>query len=172
MLDVSTEVDVVKNLPANFKIGHGVLVRVVKMDKENGRLDLSLRGVESNARSGATPAKKAKLAKSKASASDLTVGSVVPVKVMKVLPGVAYVVQLSFSVIGRVHICDVSDSAMHEPLAVHKVGDVLVGYIESMESENVFVSLRPSRTGLTSADPSSEDLTALPQVQSLNDLTA
>jgi hypothetical protein len=40
MLDASRELEVVKNLPGHFKVGQGVLARVLKTDKETGRLDL------------------------------------------------------------------------------------------------------------------------------------
>ena len=40
MLDASRELEVVQNLPGHFKVGQGVLARVLKTDKETGRLDL------------------------------------------------------------------------------------------------------------------------------------
>ena len=151
MLDASPELDVVKNLRANFKVGQGVSACVLKADTENSRLDLSLRHA---AGSGAapTPSKKAKLAKSKGPSSDLQVGKVVPIRIIKVIAGFAYAVQLSANVVGRVHICDVSDAAEADPLAKYKPGELVNGYVESLETDNVFVSLRPSRTGAKDKD--------------------
>ena len=185
MLDTSLDLDVVKDLPANFKAGQGVMARVLKVDKENARLDLSLR-CATCAKAVATPSKKAKLAKGKTATSDLEVGNVVPVKIVKVIPGFAYMVQLSSSIAGRVSICDVSDSSLQEPLSVHKPGDVVHGRIESMETDNIFVSIRPSCTGLRSqlgsnagntatagnSDEAEDDAEAMPQVRSLADLSS
>ena len=177
MLDTSGELEVVKNLSANFKVGQGVLVRVIKTDKEHGRLDLSLRHSGTKAATE-TPAKKAKLAKAKAPSTDFEVGTIVPVKIIKPVAGMAYVVQLSSNVVGRVHICDVSDTSVDAPLALHKPGDVLNGYIESMETDNVYVSLRPSRTGETGGKKSTkdgkaqEDAATMPEVRSLGDITS
>ena len=151
MLDASAELDAVKNLRAHFKVGQGVTARILKADAENSRLDLSLRHATGSA-AAPTPSKKAKLAKSKAPASDLQVGKVVPVRIIKPVAGMAYAVQLSANLVGRVHICDVSDTAEADPLAKYKAGDLVNGYIDSLETDNVFVSLRPSRTGANDKD--------------------
>ena len=153
MLDASPDLSVVQNLSSNFKVGQGVLARVLKIDQENSRLDLSLRLAPGAVAGAATPAKKkAKLTAGSAKTapgSDLALGSVVPVKIIKAVAGMAYVVQLSSSLIGRVHMCDVADTAVPAPLALYKTGALVSAYIESLDADNIFLSLRPSRTGLS-----------------------
>jgi transcriptional accessory protein Tex/SPT6 len=59
-----------------------------------------------------------------------------------------------------VSICDVCDAAVPAPLAVYQAGDLLNAYIESLEPNNVYVSLRPSRTGAVAKTQPSPTATA------------
>ena len=108
----------VKDVGEGLTEGMHVLCRVLAATDGRRRVDLTL---NLSSKAAGASARSAEL--------DLSEGDVVRGRVGRVLPGAGLLVQLGASATGRVHITEIGDTFVPEPLAAFEVGDVVTAAV-------------------------------------------
>lgn len=139
ILQVSDNLDVVKNLDKHFLIGQAVQCVVISKDLDKHNLDLSIKGAVAGG-------------SSKGFITDfdsVKEGMVVIGRVIKVQLNLGVILQLSDSVNGRVHLTDLVDTYVDEPTKLFTNGQIIQCCIVGVDaqSKQVDLSLRTSRIG-------------------------
>ncbi|KAK5098378.1 rRNA biogenesis protein rrp5 [Lithohypha guttulata] len=140
--EVSNDLSLVANLAGNFPVGSALKAKVVSVDIEKNRLDLS--------------AKNSSFSKS-LTIEDIAVGEIVGGRISKITDQ-SLVVQLSDSLIGNVDMIDMADDFELADLTRFQKNEIVRAYVLQIDQPNkrVYLSLRPSKilsSALTVADP-------------------
>ncbi|ETN41919.1 uncharacterized protein HMPREF1541_03858 [Cyphellophora europaea CBS 101466] len=150
IVDISDDLSLAADLMTNFPVGSALRVRVVSVDAEKGRLDLS-----------------GKLAANSKDVSikDISVGQILPGRVTKITDR-AVIVSLSDSVVGAIDLIDLSDDYSESNLAKFRKNEIMRVCVVQVDEANkkVSLSVRPSRI-LSSSLPVAD-----PEVTNVNDL--
>ncbi|EFX02430.1 rRNA biogenesis protein [Grosmannia clavigera kw1407] len=130
-MEASDDMSLVKDLEANFPVGMAIHVRVVQVDVEKGRIDLSAR----------SPGGEGDLAW-----SSIEKNLVLPAKVTKVSDG-QVLVQLSKTVSGPLHLVDIADDFDQATTTAYFKHDIIRVSVVSVDASNkrMRLSTRPSR---------------------------
>lgn len=154
-VDVSDDLSLASNLSANFPLGSALRVRVVAVNEEKGRLDLSARTGDLS---------------TNLTMQDISKGMILPGRVTKVSDR-QILVQLSESLVGAVDLIDMADDYTQVNSANHQKNDIVRVCIVRVDAPNkkVSLSLRPSRvlsSSITATDP---EITSIHQLH-INDV--
>ncbi|KAL6712719.1 rRNA biogenesis protein rrp5 [Lecanora helva] len=149
-IDLSDNVSKLKDLAKNFPVGSAVRAKVLKVDLENHRLDLS-------ARSGSSSGP--------ATLDDIIVGSIIPGRVTKVTER-QVMVQLSETLSAPIHLVDLADDYSTAHPTAYQKNQIVRVCIKNVDVSNkkITLSARPSKvlsSSLPVKDPdigSSSDL--------------
>ena len=130
-MEASNDLSLVKDLAENFPIGTALQVRVLRVDAEQGRLDLSARTAD---------------AKDEIDWATLGKNMVLPAKVTRVNER-QVVVQISKTVSGPVHVIDLADDYDRAVTTPYFKNDIVRVSVVSVDASNkkVRLSMRPSR---------------------------
>ena len=154
-MDVSDDVSKLKDLAKNFPVGSVLRAKVLKVDIENNRLDLSARtGAFSNP----------------VNLDDLSEGTILPGRVTKVTDR-QVMVQLSETLSAPVHLVDMADDyEKADPSTYHK-NQMLRVCIKGVDIPNkkITLSTRPSKVLSSSLPVKDPDITSVSQLH-VNDI--
>ncbi|KAL8725782.1 MAG: hypothetical protein Q9181_006288 [Wetmoreana brouardii] len=130
-LDLSDDVSLLEDLGKNFPVGRALQAKVLNVDVNNDRLDLSARSGDS-----ARPL----------TFGDLSVGAVLPGRVTKVTER-QVMVQLSESLSGPVNLADLSDDYSTASPTIFKKNQIVRVCVRHIDAPNkrVYLSTRPSK---------------------------
>ncbi|CAB3976612.1 RRP5 homolog [Paramuricea clavata] len=142
LVDVSTDIEVLKDMSSHFKVGSGHQCTVLKVNQEQKSLDLSMSDCE------------------------ITKGNIVPGKITKMLPRKGLAVQLPHKKHGTVFLTDIRDDFKENPAEDYQVNQVVSCYVLAVnDNGHTDLSTRASKTeGVTSEEKSDKD------IQSFNDI--
>lgn len=130
-LDLSDDVMLLKDLEKNFSVGRALEAEVISVDTSRDRLDL-----KAKSRGSTKPL----------ACSDLSIGTVLPGKVIKVNER-QVLVQLSESLTGMVNLVDLSDDYSTADPTVFKKNQIdrfCIRHIDAL-NKRVYLSARPSK---------------------------
>ncbi|KAL8637817.1 MAG: hypothetical protein Q9228_004959 [Teloschistes exilis] len=130
-LDLSDDVTLLKDLEKNFSVGRALEAEVISVDTSQERLDL-----KAKSRGSTKPL----------ACSDLSIGTVLPGKVIKVNER-QVLVQLSESLTGMVNLVDLSDDYSRADPTVFKKNQIdrfCIRHIDAL-NKRVYLSARPSK---------------------------
>ena len=154
-IDISDNVSQLNDLAKHFPIGSVLRAKVIKVDVENNRLDLS-------ARPGGTsgPTK----------LNDLATGSVLPGRVTKVTDR-QVIVQLSESISAPIHLVDLADDYSKADPTLYSKNQTVRVYVKNIDVPNkkVTLSTRPSKVLSSSLPVKDPDITSITQLK-VNDI--
>ena len=155
-MDISDDVSLLNDLPKNFPVGSVLRAKVLKVDVENNRLDLS-------ARSGGSS--------SPMTLSDLSKGMVLPGRVTKVTER-QVIVQLSESLSAPIHLVDLADDYSKADPAAYQKNQTVRIWIKDIDSPNkkITLSARPSKVLSSSLAVKDPDITSISQLK-VDDVT-
>ncbi|KAL8735911.1 MAG: hypothetical protein Q9166_000473 [cf. Caloplaca sp. 2 TL-2023] len=154
-LDLSDDVSLLKNLGKHFPVGSVLKAKVISVDVENNRLDLSARSGSS-----ARPL----------NFGDLSAGMVLPGRVTRVNER-QIMVQLSESLSGPVNLVDLADdysTANPTLYEKHQIIRICVKMVD-MPNKRVYFSTRPSRVLSSSLPVEDREINGLSDLQ-VNDV--
>ena len=154
-MDASDNVSMLDDLPKNFPVGSAMRAKVLKVDIDNNRIELS-------ARSGASTAPSA--------LSDLTEGAVLPGRVTKVTQR-QVMVQLSESLSGPLHLVDLADDySQANPATYHKNQTIRVCVTNiDLPNKRLTLSARLSKVLSSTLPVKDPDITSVEQLK-VNDV--
>ncbi|ERT01232.1 hypothetical protein HMPREF1624_02474 [Sporothrix schenckii ATCC 58251] len=149
-MEASNDLSLVKDLAENFPIGTALHVRVLHVDAEQGRLDLSARPAD---------------AKDEIDWSSIDKNMVLPAKVTRV-DDRQVVVQISKTVSGPIHLIDLADDYDQAVTTPHFRNDIVRVSVVSVDSNNkkVRLSTRPSRVLNSSLKVEDREITSVADV--------
>ena len=154
-MDVSDNVSQLKDLSRNFPVGSALRAEVLKVDIENGRLDLSARtGGSSNP----------------VTLNDLSEGTILPGRVTKVTDR-QVMVQLSETLSAPVHLVDMADDYEKVDPATYEKNQMLRVCVKGLDIPNkrITLSTRPSKVLSSSLPVRDPDVTSISQLH-VNDV--
>lgn len=154
-MDVSEDVSQLNDLAKNFPVGSALRAKVLKVDVENNRLDLSARSDGSS---------------SSLALKDLSKGMVLPGRITKVTER-QIMVQLSESLSAPIHLVDMADDySKADPTAYEKNQTVRV-WIKDVDVPNkkTTLSARPSKVLSSSLPVKDPDIESISQLK-VNDI--
>ena len=150
-MEASNDMSLIKDLTGNFPVGTAMQVRVLRVDAERGRIDLS-----------------AKSADAKDEIDWDTVGKnmVLPAKVTRVSDR-QVVVQISKTVSGPIHLIDISDDYDQGVTTPFFKNDIIRVSVVSVEGDikKVRLSTRPSRVLNSSLKVEDREITGITDVK-------
>lgn len=151
LLDLSDDASSLNDLEKHFPIGSAVRARVLKVDIENNRLDLSAR---SKGNSTAI------------TYDTLTIGSVIPARITKVNER-SLTVQLSETAIGMAGLTDIADDFTKVNLAAFNKNDVVRVCITEVDApiKHVHLSMRPSKVFSSSLPVKDPEVSSIAQLK-------
>lgn len=154
-VDVSDDLSLASNLSANFPLGSALRVRVVAVDEEKGRLDLTARTGELS---------------TNLTIQDISTGMIIPGRVTKVSER-QVIVQLSESLVGAVDLIDMADDYTQADPSQYQKNDMIRVCIVRLDKPNkkVSLSIRPSRVLSSSITASDPEITSIEQLH-VNDV--
>lgn len=149
-MEASNDLSLVKDLAENFPIGTALQVRVLRVDAEQGRLDLSARSAD---------------AKDEIDWSSIGKNMVLPAKVTKV-DDRQVVVQISKTVSGPIHLIDLADDYDQAVTTPHFKNDIVRVSVVSVDGSNkkVRLSTRQSRVLNSSLKVEDREITSVVDV--------
>lgn len=154
-MDVSDDVSQLKDLAKNFPVGSVLKAKVIKVDIENNRLDLS-------ARSNGTSTSLA--------LNDLSKGMVLPGRVTKVTER-QVMVQLSDSISGPVHLVDLADDYSKADPTSYQKNQIVRVCVKDVDilNKRITLSTRPSLVLSSTLPVTDPDVTSISQLE-VNDV--
>lgn len=154
-MDVSHDVSQLKDLAKNFPVGSVLRAKVVKVDTENNRLDLS-------ARLGGSS--------SPVTLQDLSKGVVLPGRVTKITEH-QVMIQLSESLSAPINLVDLADDYSKADPTAYQKNQTLRVCIKDVDVPNkrIMLSARPSRVLSSTLPVKDPDITSISQLK-VNDI--
>ena len=155
VMDVSDDVSQLDDLSKNFPVGSALRVKVLKVDVENNRLDLSARPDGSSAPS---------------SLKDLSKDMVLPGRVTKATER-QVMVQLSESVSAPIHLVDLADDYSKADPTRYQKNQIVRVWIKDIDAPNkkITLSARPSKVLSSSLPVKDPDIGSVSQLK-VNDI--
>lgn len=155
VMDVSDDVSQLDDLSKNFPVGSALRVKVLKVDVENNRLDLSARPDGSSAPS---------------SLKDLSKDMVLPGRVTKATER-QVMVQLSESVSAPIHLVDLADDYSTADPTRYQKNQIVRVWIKDIDAPNkkITLSARPSKVLSSSLPVKDPDIGSVSQLK-VNDI--
>ncbi len=155
VLDVSDDVSQLKDLSENFPVGSALRAKVLKVDVENNRLDLSARSDGSTASFGL---------------EDLSKNMVLPGRITKVTER-QVMVQLSESLSAPIHLVDLADDYSKADPSIYEKNQVIRVWIKDIDLPNkkITLSARPSKVLSSSLPIKDPDIESISQLK-VNDI--
>ncbi len=155
VMDISDDVTLLKDLPKNFPVGSVLRVKVLGVNVENNRLDLT--------------ARKGGLAE-QVTLRDLAQGMVLPGRVTKATERQA-MVQLSDKISGPIHLIDMADDYSKVDPSAYRKNQILRVCVKDVDARNQRVSLstRPSKVLSSSLPVKDPELSSIEQLK-VNDV--
>ncbi|CAK7273512.1 rRNA bioproteinsis protein rrp5 [Sporothrix epigloea] len=149
-MEASNDLSLVKDLAENFPIGTALQVRALRVDAEQGRLDLSARTAD---------------AKDEISWSTLGKNMVLPARVTRVNER-QVVVQIDKTVSGPIHVIDLADDYDQAVTTPYFRNDIVRVSVVSVDASNkkVRLSMRPSRVLNSSLKVEDREITSITDV--------
>ena len=154
-MDVSDNVSQLKDLGKNFPVGSALRAKVLKVDIENNRLDLSARtGSSSNP----------------VTLNDLSEGMILPGRVTKITDR-QVMIQLSETLSAPVHLVDMADDYEKADPSIYQKNQMLRVCIKGLDIPNkrITLSTRPSKVLSSSLPVRDPEITSIPQLH-VNDV--
>jgi rRNA biogenesis protein RRP5 len=154
-IDVSDDLSLASNLEENFPLGSALRVRVITVDVENNRLDLTARSSGSAAQ---------------LTMKDISNGMILPGRVTKTTDR-QILVQLSDAIIGRVDLIDMADDYAEANPAKYEKNDIVRVSVVRVDAPNkkIYLSMRPSKVLSSSLSVKDPEITSVHQL-SVNDI--
>ena len=154
-IDVSDDLSLAANLDENFPLGSALRVRVVAVDVEKNRLDLSARS------SGSA---------SQLTMKDISIGMILPGRVTKTSDR-QILVQLSDAIVGAVDLIDMADDYTEANPARYEKNDVVRVRVVLVDAPNkkIKLSMRPSKVLSSSLSVRDPEITSVQQLN-VNDI--
>ncbi len=155
VLDVSDDVSQLKDLSENFPVGSALRAKVLRVDVENNRLDLSARSDGSTASFGL---------------EDLSKNMVLPGRITKVTER-QVMVQLSESLSAPIHLVDLADDYSKADPSIYEKNQVIRVWIKDIDLPNkkITLSARPSKVLSSSLPIKDPDIESISQLK-VNDI--
>lgn len=155
VMDVSDDISQLDDLSKNFPVGSALRVKVLKVDVENNRLDLSARPDGSSAPS---------------SLKDLSKDMVLPGRVTKATER-QVMVQLSESVSAPIHLVDLADDYSKADPTRYQKNQIVRVWIKDIDAPNkkITLSARPSKVLSSSLPVKDPDIGSVSQLK-VNDI--
>ena len=153
-IDVSDNIAKVGDLKKNFPVGCAIKAKVINVNVENNRLDLSARSSSAGT----------------LTFSDVKAGMVLPGRVTKVTER-QVIVQLGDAVLGSVHLVDLADDySTADPTVYHRNQTIRV-CVKSVDTPNkrIALSTRPSKVLSSSSPVKDPDISSISQLK-VNDI--
>lgn len=154
-MDVSDDVSQLNSLPKNFPVGSALRVKVLKVDVENNRLDLSARPDGSSA---------------SLTLKDLSKNMVLPGRITKVTER-QVMVQLSESLSAPIHLVDLADDYSKADPTTYEKNQTVRVWIKDIDVPNkkITLSARPSKVLSSSLPVLDPDIGSISQLK-VNDV--
>ena len=154
-IDVSDNVSQLKDLAKNFPVGSVLKAKVLKVDIENNRLDLSARSDNS---------------KPPLALEELSVGSILPGRVTKITER-HIMVQLSDSLSGPVNVVDMADDYSKADPTAYQKNQITRVFVKNIDipKKRVTFSTRPSKILSSSLPIRDRDIASISQLE-VNDV--
>lgn len=154
-MDVSDDVSQLNDLSKNFPVGSVLRARVLKVDVENNRLDLSTRSDGSSA---------------SLSLKDLSISMVLPGRITKVTER-QVMVQLSESLFAPIHLVDLADDYSKADPSTYTKNQTVRVWIKDIDTPNkkITLSARPSKVLSSSLPVKDPDIGSISQLK-VNDI--
>lgn len=154
-MDVSDDVSQLNDLSKNFPVGSALKAKVLKVDVENNRLDLSAR---SDGFSASLAMK------------DLSRGMVLPGRVTKVTDR-QVMIQLSESLSAPIHLVDLTDDYSKTDPKIYEKNQTVRVWVKDMDVPNkkITLSTRPSKVLSSSLPVTDPDIGSISQIK-INDV--
>lgn len=154
-MDISDNVSQLKDLAKNFPVGSVMRAKVLKVDAENNRLDLSARP---NSSAGMM------------TLDELSVGSILPGRVTKVTER-QIIVQLSEVLSAPIHLVDLADDYSKADPAAYQKNQIIRVCVKNIDLPNkrIALSARPSKVLSSSLPVKDRDVTSITQLK-VNDI--
>jgi rRNA biogenesis protein RRP5 len=149
-IDVSDDLSLAANLEGNFPLGSALRVRVVTVDVEKNRLDLSARSSGSAAQ---------------VTMKDISVGMILPGRVTKTSDR-QILVQLSDAIVGAVDLIDMADDYTEADPAKYEKNDIVRVCVVLVDAPNkkIKLSMRPSKVLSSSLSVKDPEITTVQQL--------
>lgn len=150
-MDVSDDVSQLNDLSRNFPVGSVLKAKVLKVDVENNRLDLSARSDGSSA---------------SLTIKDLSRGMVLPARVTKVTDR-QVIVQLSESLSAPIHLVDLADDYSKADPAIYEKNQTARVWVKDVDvlNKKITLSTRPSKVLSSSLPITDPDIGSVSQVK-------
>lgn len=154
-MDVSDDVSQLNDLSKNFPVGSALKAKVLKVDVENNRLDLSARSDGSSA---------------SLTMKDLSRGMVLPGRVTK-LTDRQVMIQLSESLSAPIHLVDLADDYSKADPTIYEKNQTVRVWIKDIDVPNkkITLSTRPSKVLSSSLPVTDPDIVSISEVK-VNDV--
>ena len=154
-MDVSDDVSQLNDLSKNFPVGSVLRARVLKVDVENNRLDLSTRSDGSS---------------TSLTLTDLSRSMVLPGRITKVTER-QVMVQLSESLFAPIHLVDLADDYSKADPSTYKKNQTVRVWIKDIDAPNkkITLSARPSKVLSSSLPVKDPDVGSISQLK-VNDI--
>lgn len=154
-MDLSDDVSKLNDLSKNFPVGSVLRAKVLKVDVENNRLDLSAKSDGSS---------------TSLTLKDLSKNMVLPGRITKVTER-QIIVQLSESLSAPIHLVDLADDYSKADPTTYKKFQIIRVWIKDIDSPNkkITLSARPSKVLSSSLPVKDPDIGSISQLQ-LNDI--
>jgi rRNA biogenesis protein RRP5 len=154
-IDVSDDLSLASSLEENFPLGSALRVRVITVDTENNRLDLTARSSGSVAQ---------------LTMKDISNGMILPGRVTKTTDR-QILVQLSDAIIGGVDLIDMADDYAEANPAKYEKNDIVRVCVVRVDAPNkkINLSIRPSKVLSSSLSVKDPEITSIHQL-SVNDV--
>jgi rRNA biogenesis protein RRP5 len=154
-VDVSDDLSLAADLEANFPVGSALRVRVVSVDVDRNRLDLSAKQGDPTAQ---------------VSLKDISKGTIIPGRITKVTDR-QLLIQISETVVGAVDLIDMADDFTEVNPAKYQKNDVVRVHVLDVDLPNkkLSLSLRPSKVLSSSLKVADPEITSIQQLN-VNDV--
>jgi rRNA biogenesis protein RRP5 len=154
-VDVSDDLSLATDLEVNFPVGSALRVRVVSVDAERNRLDLSAKQGDPTAQ---------------VTFKDISKGTIIPGRITKVSDR-QLLIQISETVVGAVDLIDMADDFTEVNPAKYQKNDVIRVYVLDVDIPNkkLSLSLRPSKVLSSSLSVADPEVTSIQQLN-VNDV--
>ncbi len=154
-VDVSDDLSLAADLEVNYPVGSALRVRVVSVDVDRNRLDLSAKQGDLSTPVGL---------------KDIAKGTIIPGRITKVSDR-QLLVQVSDSVVGAVDLIDMADDYNEVNPAKYQKNDVVRTYVVDVDIPNkkLSLSLRPSKVLSSSLKTTDPEVTSVQQLN-VNDI--
>lgn len=154
-VDASDDLSLAADLEVNFPIGSALRVRVISVDVDRNRLDLSAKQGDPTAQ---------------VTLKDILKGTIIPGRITK-MSDRQLLIQVSETVVGAVDLIDMADDFTEVNLARYQKNDVVRVYVLDVDIPNkkISLSLRPSKVLSSSLKVADTEVTSVQQLN-VNDV--